>query len=161
MESARAYCNYLEEAFLVCFVPFYTLKTAERLRRPRKVHAVDPGLRNAVSLTGSPDRGRLTETVVHNALAAEEQDGLYYWKGEGEVDLVVRQGLAVKRLVQVTYEGLAEPAVRQREVRSLVEASKCFPEAETLLVANTLPPDDAEELGVPVIHLWRLLAGVS
>ena len=159
LEAARTYCAYLEEAFLVSFVPFYTLKTAERLRRPRKVHAVDLGLRNAVSLTDSPDRGRLVETVTHNALASEEHDGLYYWKGEGEVDLVVRRGLTVKKLVQVTYEGLENPVVGRREARSLVEAAKRFPEAETMLVAYTLPPDDAEELGVPIVHLWRLLAG--
>ncbi len=161
LDAARAYCSYLEEAFLVTFVPFYTLKTAERQRRPRKVHAVDPGLRNAVSLTGSPDRGHLMETVAHNALAGEQQDGLYYWKGEGEVDLVVRQGLAVKRLVQVTYEGLSDPAVRQRETRSLAEAAKRFPEAETLLVAHTLPPDSAEEIEVPVVPFWRFLIGTG
>ncbi len=159
LDAARAYGSYREEAFLIRFLPFYTLKTAERLRRPRKVHAVDPGLRNAVSLTGSPDRGRLIETVTHNALAGEEHDGLYYWKGEGEVDLVIRQGLGVKRLVQVTYEGLADPLVRRRESRSLLEAAKHFPQAEALLVAHTLPPDDAEELDVPVMHLWRLLVG--
>ncbi len=158
VESAGTYCGYLEEAFLVGFAPFYTLKTAERVRRPRKVHAVDPGLRNAVSMSASPDRGRLMETVVHNALAAEEQDGLFYWKGEGEVDLVVRRGLTVKKLVQVT-EGLTDSAVRQREVRSLVEGAARFPEAETLLVANVLPPDDAGELGVRVVPLWRMLVG--
>ena len=157
LEAARSYCNYLEDAFLVRFVPFYTLKTAERQRRPRKVHAVDPGLRNAVTLTGSPDRGHLMETVAHNALAGEQQDGLFYWKGNGEVDLVVRQGLAVKRLVQLTYEGLTELKVRQRETRSLIEAAEHFPEAETLLVAHTLPPDDAEEIEVPVMPFWRFL----
>ncbi len=159
LEAARAYCGYLEEAFLVSFLPFYTLKTAERVRRPRKVHAVDPGLRNAVSLTGSPDRGYLMETVAHNALAGEQQDGLFYWKGEGEVDLVVRRGLAVKSLFQVTYEGLSEPRVRIRETRSLVEAAGRFPEAEALLVAHTLPPDGAEDLEVPVVPFWRFLAG--
>jgi predicted AAA+ superfamily ATPase len=158
VESAGAYCGYLEEAFLVSFAPFYTLKTAERVRRPRKVHAVDPGLRNAVSMSASPDRGRLMETVAHNALAAEEQDGLFYWRDEGEVDLVVRQGVAVKKLVQVT-EGLTEPAVRQREVRSLVLGAARFPEAETVLVTNVLPPVDAGELGVPIVSLWRFLVG--
>ncbi len=160
LAAARAYCGYLEEAFLVCFVPFYTLKTAERLRRPRKVHAVDPGLRNAVSLTGSPDRGHLMETVAHNALAGEHQGGLYYWKGEGEVDLVVRRGLAVKKLVQVTYEGLTEPAARKRETRSLVEAAKHFPGTETLVVAHSMPPDGVkEEIEVPIVPFWRFLAG--
>lgn len=57
----------------------------------------------------------------------------------------------------MTYEGLAEPEVRQRETRSLVEAAERFPEAETLLLAHTLPPDDAGEIEVPVVPFWRFL----
>ena len=85
-ELFRTYCGYLEEAFLVSFVSFYTLKIAERLRRPQKVYAVDPGLCNAVCLTGSPDRGRLMETAVHGALERTDHDGLFYWKDDVEVD---------------------------------------------------------------------------
>ena len=66
-----AYCRHLEEAYLVSFLPFYTLKSAERLRRPSKVHAIDPGLRNAISLSGAPDRGRLMETAVLNACSGK------------------------------------------------------------------------------------------
>ena len=89
LELVRSYCQFLEEAFLVRFAPFYSLKTAEQLRKPRKVHAVDPGLRNAVCLTGSPDRGRLMETAVHGALERTDHDGLFYWKDEVEVDFIL------------------------------------------------------------------------
>ena len=64
----------------------------------------------------------------------------------------------MKKLVQVT-DGLTDSAVRHREVRSLVEGAARFPEAETLLVANVLPPDDAGELGVNIVPLWRMLVG--
>lgn len=127
-----AYCRHLEEAYLVSFLPFYTLKSAERLRRPSKVHAIDPGLRNAISLSGAPDRGRLMETAVHNALLGEDSDGLFYWKGQGEVDLAVRRGLGIERLIQVTDEGLLDPVSRRREIEALVEASSVFPGAELL-----------------------------
>jgi len=153
-----AYCHYLAEAYLVSFLPFYTLKSAERLRRPSKVHAIDLGLRNAVSLSAAPDRGRLMETAVHNALARESSEGLFYWKGEGEVDLAVRRGLDIERLIQVTDEGLLEPASRRREVAALVEASSVFPGAETLVVAGALPPPGLGELGVPAIAVGRFLA---
>ncbi|HEX9737225.1 MAG TPA: AAA family ATPase [Thermoanaerobaculia bacterium] len=162
-ELARTYCGYLEEAFLVSFVPFYTLKTAERLRRPRKVYAVDTGLRNAVCLTGSPDHGRLMETAVHGALERVGHDGLFYWKDEVEVDFAVRRGLSVRSLIQVVGEGLEKVAVRTRELRSLERARSAFPQAERFLVAGSLPgpgsmPGEAsEDPEVRWIPLWRFL----
>ncbi len=156
--AARAYCGYLEQAFLVSFVTFYSLKTAERLRRPSKVHAIDTGLRNAVSLSAAPDRGRLMETAVHNQLTRERHDGLFYWQGEGEIDLVVRRGLGLRRLIQVTDEGLLEPGARRRELRSLTEAAVVFPHAEPLVVAGALPAPGTGDLGVRVIALGRFLA---
>jgi predicted AAA+ superfamily ATPase len=156
--AAQAYCGYLEEAFLVSFVTFYTLKTAERLRRPRKVHAIDTGLRNAVTLSATPDRGRLMETAVYNMLMRGRHDGLFYWKGEGEIDLAERRGLGLRRLIQVTDEGLLDPTARRRELRPLKEAAQAFPHAEPLVVAGALPTPGTGELGVRMVSLGRFLA---
>jgi hypothetical protein len=123
-----------------------------------QVHAIDTGLRNAISLSGAPDRGRLMEKAVHNALLREDSDGLYYWKGEGEVDLAVRQGLGIARLIQITDEGLLDPASRHREVDALHEASRAFPDAEPLVVAGALPPSGVGELGVRIMAVGRFLA---
>jgi hypothetical protein len=162
LELARSYCRYLEEAFLVSFLPFYTLKTAERMRRPRKVHAVDLGLRNVVSLSGAPDRGRLAETAVHNLLASQApgqmiHDGLFYWEDEVEVDLVLRRSLGVQGVIQVTDSGLTHPASRVRELRSLAGARLAFPQAQSLLVARDIPQGDDLLEGASTIELWRFL----
>ncbi len=156
-ETASTYCRYLEDAFLLRFLPFYTLKTAERLRRPRKVHAVDLGLRNAVCLSGAPDRGRLIESAVHNALTSGHNDGLFYWKGEGEVDLAERRGLGITRLVQVVEGGLEKESVRARELAALTEAGQSFPDARQVLVAGTLPEKIELPPGVALEPLWRFL----
>ncbi len=163
LDLARAYCEYLEEAFLVAFAPYYSLKTAERLRRPRKVYALDLGLRNAVALTGSPDRGRLAESAVYNALARGQNDGLYYFKGRGEVDLAVRRGNRVAALVQVVDRGLDEPSVRRREVGALAEARESFTTAERWLVVGDDPAAAADlgEAEVAVVPLWRFLLGAA
>lgn len=157
LETARSYCRYLEDAFLLRFVSFYTLKTAERVRRPRKVYAVDLGLRNAVSLTGAPDRGRLMETAVHNALAGARNDGVFYWKGNGEVDLAERRGLGIVRLVQVVESGLERATTSERELGALAEARANFPDASALLVAGTLPQRFQLPEGLELRALWRFL----
>ena len=159
LDLVRSYCSHLEEAFLVSFLPFYSLKTAERLRRPRKVHAVDLGLRNAVSLSPTADRGRLAETAVYQKLWQEaDADTLFYWKELGEVDLLQRRGLEVERMLQVTLEGLDDEATRQRELASLVEGHKAFPKARRQLIAGTLPSTPLPE-EIEVEPLWRFLLG--
>lgn len=158
VELARTYCGYLEEAFLVSFAEIYSLKTADRLRNPRKVHAVDTGLRNAVAMSGTPDRGRLAETAVFQHLARQSQDGLYYWQGQGEIDVAVRRGNDIGQLVQVAYP-LEEPEARRREFAALEEGRKVWPEAKASLVLGRttekleIPPDSATE----IIALWHFL----
>ena len=161
LDLARTYCGYLEEAFLVSLIPFYTLKTAERLRRPQKVYAIDTGLRNVVSLTGSPDRGRLMETAVYGALDRAKHDGIFYWKDEGEVDFVVRGGITVSSLVQVANEGMERAKVRDRELRSLEQGRKAFPGADRYLVVGRLPEDhggaEIPEDVCQCLPLWSFL----
>jgi len=154
LDLVRSYCGYLQEAFLVDFLPYYSLKMGERIRRPQKVYSIDTGLRNAVCLSGSPDRGRLAETVAYGALSQEEGD-LFYWKGVTEVDFLVRKGHRVDRLVQVAYQGLDDPKVLQREVRALTEAGEAFPEATRQLVVDTRGLSNTVPEGYQVVPLWR------
>ena len=146
VDLARQFCTYLEEAFLVTFLPFFSLKLGERRRRPQKVHAVDTGLRNAVCLSGSADRGRLLESAVVAELRRGRHDGLYYWKGRGEVDVVVRRGNEASRLVQVTWGGEAGADVLRRESAALAEAAPVFPKATpSCIVGEEVSPRAAIE----------------
>lgn len=159
LDLVRTYCSHLEEAFLVSFLPFYSLKTAERVRRPRKVHAVDNGLRNALCLSPSADRGRLAESAVYQQLWREaDVDTLFYWKGDGEIDLLQRRGLEVEQLVQVALEGLDEATVRHRVLGAFDEAKKVFPGAKRRLLTSALPATPFPE-DVAVEPLWRFLLG--
>ena len=136
VDLAKQFCTYLEEAFLVTFLPFFSLKLGERRRRPQKVHAVDTGLRNAVCLSGTPDRGRLLESAAVAELRRGRHDGLFYWKGKGEVDVVVRRGNDAARLVQVTWGGEMSPDALKREAAALTEAQEVFPGAERVCVVG-------------------------
>jgi predicted AAA+ superfamily ATPase len=129
------------------------------LRHPQKVHAVDAGLRNAVCLTGAPDLGRLAETVVCGALRRDEAALLSSWRGEGEVDLVLRRGSRTEALVQVVYDVEGRPDVLRREIRALEEARVTFPDARLRLVLARPPDRETPSLpeGVELVPLWRLL----
>lgn len=136
VELVRTYCGYLSDAWLIELVPYYTLKTAERLRHPQKVHALDAGLRNAVVLSAGADWGRLAESAVYGALRRLTAHGLHYWQGRGEVDLIVRRADRVEAAIQVLWEGWDRVEVHAREAAALHEAAERFPGARLVVVSG-------------------------
>ncbi len=117
-----------EEAYLFFFVPILSFNIADKLQYPRKVYPVDTGFANAV--TGIKNYGRMYENAVFLKLRRGKNkqaiSEINYWKSkEGyEVDFVVREGMKVKKLLQVAYE-LGEET-KQREVRALTKAAEEF-----------------------------------
>lgn len=156
LDLAKAYCSHLAEAFLVSFAPFFSLKVTERQRHPHKVHAVDTGLRNAVCLSTSPDRGRLAETAVFAALDRAFPGDLYYWHGQREIDVLLRLGNRVAALLQVAIEGLDDARVLAREIAALEEGGARYSKSRRLLVTGATPRG-SKPGKTDLIPLWRFL----
>jgi len=158
-DMVQSYCHYLQEAFVIDMLPLYTLKTGERTRNPLKAHAIDIGLRQVVSYGQPSDKGKLVESLVYRKLLSAEQDGLFYWHGDGEVDLLTRQGLEINQLIQVTYSGLDNKKTFQREINSLVAAGKIYSNAKKILVTFDTPQQFFEETpeDIEIIPLWQFL----
>ncbi|MCE5317723.1 MAG: ATP-binding protein [Parachlamydia sp.] len=150
------YCNYAEEAYLVEFLSFYSMKASIRQRHPHKIHALDLGLRNVVSFSQSEDSGRLIETAVYDALRRSYGDKLFYWQEEGEIDFIVQQGTEVTHVYQVVSDGLDDPDILNRECRSLHNAAKQFPKAECALIVKKLSKK-MPKLPFKIILLWQFL----
>jgi predicted AAA+ superfamily ATPase len=155
-DAATSYCSYLQEAFVIQFLSFFSLKAAIRQRRPQKVHALDLGLRNVVSMAHSADDGHLTESLVYHCLRRRFGEDLFYFSGKKEIDFVVREGNMITQIWQVVTGKLEDPKVLKREVEAIEEAKTIFPKAESFLITKTLPE---AKLAMPckVIPLWLLL----
>jgi predicted AAA+ superfamily ATPase len=156
LDLARSYCQYLQEAFIVDLVPFYSNKAAERQRHPNKVYAIDLGLRNIVSLTQSLDKGHLMETAVYHALQQQVNDGIFYWKRQYEVDFLVRKGISIKNIVQVASDGNHDN-VAEREFRALEEAGEFFPKANQLIIFEKMPKLFPKVKNISTFPLWHYL----
>ncbi|MBM3886917.1 ATP-binding protein [Candidatus Dependentiae bacterium] len=158
-DTASSYCTYLHESFFSSFVPYFSFKVAERNRNPKKVHAVDLGLRSMVTISGSPDKGKLVETLVHNHVLQTTKDALYYWKDNGEIDLLTYRDSVINKVIQVMYEGLDNEKVMQRGIGALKEAKEHFPQAQALLIVGDiagkliLPKNE----GIECVPLWHFL----
>ena len=151
-ELTSHYCACLQEAFLVDFLPFYSLKVAQRNRYPQKVHVMDLGLRYISALSESIDWGRSIESLVYQQLKRCGHYEIYYWKGQQEIDFLLKRGNSVTDLIQVSAT-LEHQATYQREVSALKEASQVFQTAKTQLISD----DINEKRQSQALPLWLFL----
>ena len=158
LDVVRHYTGYMAETYMIREVPKHSFKVSEQLRNPRKIYVMDNGLRNAVSYRFSEDLGRLAENAVYWRLVGQEGD-IFYYKNRGEVDFLVRKGMQVTDLIQVSMIGEeAEPALR-RELDALAEAMQ-----DLKIDEGTIITESREEiLEIPqgtirMVPLWKWLA---
>ena len=156
-DSASNYCHYLQESFMLELLPFFSLKAAVRQRNPQKVHAMDLGLRNAVSLAHSADEGHMTESLVYHYLKKRFEENVFYWSEDNEIDFIIREGNTVTQIWQVVAGKLDDPAVLKREVQAIEEAKKVFPNAMAFIVTKVLPENIPSPTLCKTIPLWLLL----
>lgn len=123
VDTASAYLEACEAAYLLFGCPFFAFSERKRASMNRKFYPIDPGLRRAVVTLTGRDRGKSLECATYMVLRRRFGQ-VYYWRGKGEVDFVVRDG---QRIIpfQVSWSGLTE-----RHERALTEFYETFPGAE-------------------------------
>jgi predicted AAA+ superfamily ATPase len=111
---------------------------------PRKVYPVDPGLIPIFDRTGKADSGHALETCVMLELERRGADISYVRTSSGfEVDFLALFPDGREQLIQVC-DDLDDTAVREREIRALVEAAREHPRAGLNIV--TLHPESIRNL---------------
>lgn len=121
--TANKFLEYAREVFLVQTTDYFSYSFTEQKANPYKVYAIDPGLYNAVSFPFSENLGRIFENVVYLALRRKGEE-IFYWKGKGEVDFLIRKGTRIDRLINVCWE--LNKKNEKRELSGLYEAMKQF-----------------------------------
>ncbi|MFH1682280.1 MAG: ATP-binding protein [Candidatus Woesearchaeota archaeon] len=151
LESAKNYSFYLEQAFILLSLPFFSYSMKEVMARNRKLYAIDTGIRNAISKSFAPDLGRLAENVVYLHLRRKTKE-IHYWKEKGEVDFVVKDTVLVP--INVTI-GKSTP---KREKRSLLDFLDKFKLKEAVLITDNEEGEETENgKTIRKIPLWRWL----
>ncbi|MBK6966905.1 MAG: ATP-binding protein [Bacteroidales bacterium] len=117
--SVMDFLNYLTDAYLLFLVPRYDTSLKVQARNPRKVYAIDQGLVNFSSVSGSPDRGRLLENTVYLQLRRLGYE-IWYFKGKRECDFICRNDKKVFSAIQVSWQ--LEQQNEKRETEGLLEA---------------------------------------
>jgi len=128
VHTVKRFLNYLENAFLLFRIERFSYKMKERIKYNKKIFVFDTGFITSLSTQYSANLGRYFETLVGIVLKKEALDGtgevFYYRNAQNEeVDFVIKKGLEVVELIQVSYS-IENPKTLEREVRSLIKAGK-------------------------------------
>lgn len=158
LDTVERYSSYLESTYMLFFIKKFSYSLKEQVLNPRKVYALDTGLRNTVSFAFSEDSGRLVENVVFMHLR-REYPGIYYWKNDRqkEVDFIISEKNRVTRAIQVCWD-MSSESTRKREVEGLVAAMEAFSLKEGLILTDDT--EDEIEVGDKKIimrPIWRWL----
>lgn len=152
--------SHLEEAFLIFQLPIFSYKVKEIKQYPKKIYCIDNGLINSVIIRYTENIGRLYEnTVALTLLKQKGKTNLFYWKsGQGnEVDFVIKEGLKVTQLIQVSYN-IDKKETKEREINALIKAGLELDCKDLLIITEDY--DSSEMLNghkIVFTPLWKWL----
>lgn len=156
VNTAKNFMEYLENSFLVFSVNQFSYSRGVQSASPKKVYCIDTGLRNTVSFRFSSDMGRLVENIVFLELRRREKE-VYYWKGKGEVDFIVKEKLYIRELIQVCWN-LDDVEKKRTEIEALVEAMGEFDLKNGLVITEDYDGEEiVEGKKITYIPLWKWL----
>jgi len=140
--TVMEYFSYLEQTWLMHFIPKFSYSMRKQSVNPRKVYAIDTGLINVNSKSFSGDHGRILENLVFLHLRRNFQK-IFYFSEKGECDFVTFDKGTIDDVIQVCYD--LNPDNLDRELNGLFEALSFFKQKEGTII--TLNQSDAFERG--------------
>ncbi|MDF1760957.1 MAG: ATP-binding protein [Coxiellaceae bacterium] len=121
-ETLQNYMTYLEDAFLIFRVPYYTESIRFQQTHASKVYVIDNGLINAYSVKIKDIYNKLLENQVYLDLRRQGKKVFYYKTKDGyEIDFVTKDKNGSIDIVQVAWE-MDDPKTAERERRALAQA---------------------------------------
>jgi predicted AAA+ superfamily ATPase len=129
--SVSDYLTWLEDTYVLFYLPRFSWSAKSVAINPRKVYAIDNGLVNANSLSFSKDKGRLLENIVYQYLR-QKQYQLFYFRENKECDFVVFEKNKCKQVIQVCSQ--IDSDNNARELDGLIAAMEFFKLKEGFII---------------------------
>ena len=161
------YIEKLEDTLTVFFLQKYSKSIYIRNSWPKKVYVVDLGISNLLMFEECTSR-KMENTVFLELLRRTNNKPLmeifYFKTNQGyEVDFLIKEGLKVKQLIQVTYANSFDE-IEHREIRALLRAKEIFKEDNPELLIITWDYEDEKEVSwfgktgkIKFVPLWKWL----
>lgn len=156
LSTLQDYLGYFHQSYLFFFVKKFDYSVKKQTMNPRKVYTIDGGFANRIGFAFSANKGRLIENLVYLELRRRGKE-VYYHSGKHECDFVVKEGIKVTEVIQVTEVLHVEN--HQRETAGLIEAMDCYPGSKGTLLLNRVEANvllSEPHFSVIEITLWLL-----
>ena len=153
------WADYACSIFLFMRIAKYDRPLSKERRSLDKFYCIDNGLRNAILMPQSNDRGKNLENTVFMQLNRNKlpSDKISYYQGNTECDFVLQREERVILLIQVTWS-IADDETRKREIKGLQEASS-ITGCDNLLIITNDEKDSfhIKEKHINVMPAWEWL----
>ncbi|MEM3712961.1 MAG: ATP-binding protein [Thermoproteota archaeon] len=159
------YVEKLQDTLTVFFLERFSKSVYLRRSWPRKIYICDMGIPSVFQF--SEKIGDRMENAVFLELKRRQNEypllEFFYWKDrqQNEVDFVIKEGLKIKQLIQVTYAS-GKDEVEKREIKGLMKAGKEL-KCKDLLIITWDYEDEIEIENRKIVckPLWRWLIEVN
>ena len=154
--TVAAYFSYLENSYLVRFMPKFSYSYKTQMLNPKKVYSIDLGLHKVSSPSFLQDRGHKLENEVYLELLRKGYELYYYSENGHECDFVACKNNAPEMLLQVCERLNHEN--EKREVAGLLEAMNNLHVEQGVVV--TLDHEDlmyVDGRKLRVVPVWKWL----
>jgi hypothetical protein len=164
VHTVKNYVDYLSTAYLTFILERFSFKLKKQTIAPKKVYCIDTGIINSVAFRISENWGAIMENLVAIELLRRKSYWqpdleIYYWKDrqQREVDFVLKEGLKVKQLIQVTYSSDRDE-IERREIKSLLKSSEEL-KCKDLLIITWDYEDEIyiNDTKIRCLPLWKWL----
>ena len=161
------YVRYICEAFLIFRINKFSVKSKERAGFGSKIYVIDNGIANAYSFRSSENIGKLMENTVAIELVRRSEFfkrfTVNYWRNvqKKEVDFVIKDGIRVRQLIQVTYASSKE-TIKNREIENLLVASSELKCSDLLVITwDYEAMETVKGKKIKFIPLWKWLLNLN
>jgi len=157
--TAKSILNAFDSAFLFFFVNKYDFSIRKQIQNPKKVYCIDTGFISNVGFRFSEDSGKLLENLVFIELKRMDKE-IYYFSEKVECDFLIKEGIKIKKAIQVCYE--MNEKNKEREINGLMTALDKFNLNNGLILTNS----QEEELyinkkKIKVMPVWKWLLSLG
>jgi len=158
-KTVYKYFSYFEEILFSFPLYKFSFSYKKSLMSIPKIYVNDCG----IAASKFEDIGRLMENLVFLELKKKELKNVfelfYLKKNSKEIDFVIKEGLNIKQLIQVTYASNKDE-INKREIENLEKAYELFKKDKPELLIITWDYEDVlkkNNLEIKCIPLWKWL----
>jgi predicted AAA+ superfamily ATPase len=161
-KTVERFSSYLATSRALFFVSRFSPTLKEQEKAARKVYSIDTGMSNAVGFKIFENYGKTMENIVAVELLRRFSTSptvkIYYLKvNEKEVDFVIKEGLQIKQLIQVSYVS-SKDEISKREIDALLKAGEKLKCDNLIIVTWDIEEQiRMNEKIVKLVPLWKWL----